>query len=575
MIEEVLVTARYNAKVDPVLGIWTWEVAVYLFLGGITAGILFFVAIVHLLGRQELRASGENSSLHHCVFCTIETEEIPLSPPVDHSAFDLGPRLTVVQSLDAKRVPAAGIGQDPTFHGGRLAEVGRRAAEAGLEAARSCCSGLAARGGCEPHQVLPFSTGVIGENLPVERLLAGLQSALDGLDEDGWPQAAEAIMTTDTRPKLVSRRVQLTGGPVTVTGIAKGAGMICPDMATMLAYLATDAGLQPALLQDCLERAVAPSFNSISVDGDTSTNDACVLLASGRGLLEQLMENLVSNAIKYTPAGRVLVGVRHAGPAARIEVIDTGPGIPEESHEKIFQEFLRLDPRANPERGLGLGLPVTILVDESGCQLGHMAGPAEWDSDDAKALIRALGLAARSLMLPAVMVSWGVASVAKAPSVRFTQITASEGTPSSTTVVTVPMSVEKLAGTRVDSSTASVKVATRRSMDPSPSLSAVVREERSGGVESALKVPLIAGLAAVAEALALPSVMVAPSVLRVSPTATVGSLVVSRKVTTSTVAELHTAEVMPAEPSNQVWAELRVSTVSMLPALIAGQRQRP
>ena len=96
-------------------------------------------------------------------------------------------------------------------------------------------------------------------------------------------EAAKAIMTTDTRPKLVSRRVQVGGRPVTVTGIAKGAGMIRPDMATMLAYLATDAGLEPGLLQTCLERAVAPSFNSISVDGDTSTNDACVLLASGRG----------------------------------------------------------------------------------------------------------------------------------------------------------------------------------------------------------------------------------------------------------------------------------------------------
>jgi glutamate N-acetyltransferase/amino-acid N-acetyltransferase len=155
--------------------------------------------------------------------------------------------------------------------------------ETGLAAARACCDGLAERGGCRPEQVLPFSTGVIGENLPVERLLAGLQPALDGLSEDGWPQAAEAIMTTDTRPKLVSRRIQVAGRPVTVTGIAKGAGMIRPDMATMLAYLATDAGLEPALLQACLERAVAPSFNSISVDGDTSTNDACVLLASGRG----------------------------------------------------------------------------------------------------------------------------------------------------------------------------------------------------------------------------------------------------------------------------------------------------
>jgi glutamate N-acetyltransferase/amino-acid N-acetyltransferase len=153
----------------------------------------------------------------------------------------------------------------------------------GIEDAQACCRGLATLGGCAPEQVLPFSTGVIGTNLPVARMLQAMPRALEALSEEGWPQAAEAIMTTDTRPKLVSRRVLLAGRPVTITGIAKGAGMIRPDMATMLAYIATDAAVPQQLLQLCLEQAVAPSFNAITVDGDTSTNDSCVLVASGLG----------------------------------------------------------------------------------------------------------------------------------------------------------------------------------------------------------------------------------------------------------------------------------------------------
>ena len=153
----------------------------------------------------------------------------------------------------------------------------------GVEDAEACCRGLGLLGGCTSDRVLPFSTGVIGANLPVARMLDAMPRALDTLSEEGWPQAARAIMTTDTRPKLVSRQVLIAGQPVTITGIAKGAGMIRPDMATMLAYIATDATVSPALLQVCLEEAVGPSFNSITVDGDTSTNDACVLVASGRG----------------------------------------------------------------------------------------------------------------------------------------------------------------------------------------------------------------------------------------------------------------------------------------------------
>ena len=151
----------------------------------------------------------------------------------------------------------------------------------GLRAARETCRAVGAMAACPMSQVLPFSTGVIGEDLPIlpfQRAMPGLVASLDG---DGWAAAAKAIMTTDTRPKQCSCRVSLAAGQVTITGIAKGSGMIRPDMATMLAFLATDAQVPRGLLQELLEQGVAPSFNSITVDGDTSTNDACVLMATG------------------------------------------------------------------------------------------------------------------------------------------------------------------------------------------------------------------------------------------------------------------------------------------------------
>jgi len=151
----------------------------------------------------------------------------------------------------------------------------------GLEDARASCRMLAQRVGCAPEQVLPFSTGVIGEPLPVERIEAALDGAIADLCEDGWSKAAHAIMTTDTVAKGVSRTLELGGHRIVITGIAKGAGMIRPDMATMLAYIATDANVALSALQDCLRKAVDASFNRITVDGDTSTNDACVLVASG------------------------------------------------------------------------------------------------------------------------------------------------------------------------------------------------------------------------------------------------------------------------------------------------------
>lgn len=155
--------------------------------------------------------------------------------------------------------------------------------EAGLRAARETCALLAAETGCAVEAVLPFSTGVIGEPLPMAPMRRGLPQAVAALDEAGWRDAAWGILTTDTVPKGVSRRLEIDGRAVTITGISKGSGMIRPDMATMLAYLATDARVPQPVLAACLSRAVEHSFNRITVDGDTSTNDACVLIATGQG----------------------------------------------------------------------------------------------------------------------------------------------------------------------------------------------------------------------------------------------------------------------------------------------------
>ncbi len=160
----------------------------------------------------------------------------------------------------------------------------------GMGVCRASCEALAAEVGCSADEILPFSTGVIGESLPLEKMVQALPMAVAALNESGWSDAACAIMTTDTVPKLVSRTFNHAGSTLTVTGMAKGSGMIRPDMATMLAYVATDAGVDPALLQECLQQAVAPSFNSITVDGDTSTNDACVLMASGTGAAQEITE---------------------------------------------------------------------------------------------------------------------------------------------------------------------------------------------------------------------------------------------------------------------------------------------
>ncbi|MBM3356214.1 MAG: bifunctional glutamate N-acetyltransferase/amino-acid acetyltransferase ArgJ [Betaproteobacteria bacterium] len=160
----------------------------------------------------------------------------------------------------------------------------------GVAAARQSCSELARLLGCASSQVLPFSTGVIMEPLPVEKIAGGLPACLADLGADRWFAAAQAIMTTDTLPKAASRRVAVGAASVTVTGIAKGAGMIHPNMATMLAFVATDARVSLPLLRAAVAQAAQRSFNCVTVDGDTSTNDAFMLIASGRADMPEITE---------------------------------------------------------------------------------------------------------------------------------------------------------------------------------------------------------------------------------------------------------------------------------------------
>jgi glutamate N-acetyltransferase/amino-acid N-acetyltransferase len=153
--------------------------------------------------------------------------------------------------------------------------------DAGLAVARESCERAAELAGCRADEVLPFSTGVIGEDLPLEKLTAALPALLARREPDQWLDAGWGILTTDTRPKGTSRRFVVNGIDYTLSGIAKGAGMLRPDMATMLAFIATDAPVAPTLLDSLLRRAVDLSFHRISIDGDTSTNDAVTLAATG------------------------------------------------------------------------------------------------------------------------------------------------------------------------------------------------------------------------------------------------------------------------------------------------------
>ncbi len=160
----------------------------------------------------------------------------------------------------------------------------------GLENAQQTCVKLAELAGVQEFEVLPFSTGVIGEQLPMERVLSGIQPALDSLNENAWVDAATGIMTTDTTPKGASEQFELDGVTYTMTGISKGAGMIRPNMATMLSFVTTDAPISRELVQLMLKTSVEQSFNRITIDGDTSTNDSCIFAATGAAGGDEISE---------------------------------------------------------------------------------------------------------------------------------------------------------------------------------------------------------------------------------------------------------------------------------------------
>ena len=194
------------------------------------------------------------------VFTTNRFCAAPVTVAKEHLAAGKGVRALVVNTGNAN----AGTG------------------EQGMQSARRTCAELAQHLGCAPEQVLPFSTGVIMEPLPVDKIVAGMPQAIANLKADNWFDAAHAIMTTDIVAKAVSKQVQIGGKAVTVTGISKGSGMIHPNMATMLGYIATDAAIAQPLLQAMVREAANKSFNCITVDGDTSTNDALMLIATGK-----------------------------------------------------------------------------------------------------------------------------------------------------------------------------------------------------------------------------------------------------------------------------------------------------
>jgi len=205
----------------------------------------------------------------------------------------------------------------------------------------SSCQALSELTGCAVDKVLPFSTGVIGEYLPVEKICYKMPSLLNSLSSDNWLNVAEAIMTTDTVPKGVSRTIEIDNQSITVTGIAKGSGMIKPDMATMLAFIATDAEISKTVLQDILSHSVNRSFNRICVDGDTSTNDACVLLATGLGDVSAInscdhqYEKIIRDTIADVCIELAKSIIRDGEGASKFVTIDVCDGVSEAECLKI------------------------------------------------------------------------------------------------------------------------------------------------------------------------------------------------------------------------------------------------
>jgi glutamate N-acetyltransferase/amino-acid N-acetyltransferase len=205
----------------------------------------------------------------------------------------------------------------------------------GIGDALACCDALAEQLGCSGQEVAPFSTGVIGERLPREAIIDALPACVGQLAESSWADAAHGIMTTDTLAKGVSREFEVEGSSLTITGIVKGAGMICPNMGTMLAFIATDASVTRDVLQECINQTVTHSFNRITIDGDTSTNDSFVLVATGQGQAP-LIDN--ADSVEFMQLAQVVSQVtselaqaivRDAEGATNFITIDVSGGVSE------------------------------------------------------------------------------------------------------------------------------------------------------------------------------------------------------------------------------------------------------
>ncbi|HZV97553.1 MAG TPA: bifunctional glutamate N-acetyltransferase/amino-acid acetyltransferase ArgJ [Methylophilaceae bacterium] len=212
--------------------------------------------------------------------------------------------------------------------------------EEGMQRARETCSALAGLLGVSPQQMLPFSTGVILEPLPVERVVAGLPECIGNLSEDNWLNAAEAIMTTDIVAKGTSRQIILEGRTITITGISKGSGMIHPNMATMLGYIATDAAVSQTALESIIQHAVNRSFNCITVDGDTSTNDSLIIMATGQAGAAEISEDsvdfkLLRDAITDVAVVLAQAIVRDGEGATKFMTINVEAGADEEECRKV------------------------------------------------------------------------------------------------------------------------------------------------------------------------------------------------------------------------------------------------
>jgi glutamate N-acetyltransferase/amino-acid N-acetyltransferase len=275
--------------------------------------------------------------------------------------------------------------------------------QAGIDAALRCCQLVSKAATVQTNSVLPFSTGIIGEALPVDKIETGLPEAYENLSMGNWAAAAQGILTTDTRPKLASVQVEIDGEAVTVTGMAKGSGMIKPDMATMLAFVFTDARISQAVLEQKLRRVVSHSFNRITVDGDTSTNDCCMLVASGVSkvqidagdsvgsqdfdrALEQVFEALATGLIRDAEGATKFITIRVREGASAAECLQVAYTVAESPLVKTA--FFASDPNwGRILAAVGRSGLQDLKLDSINIALGDVAliSKGELDSDYSEA----------------------------------------------------------------------------------------------------------------------------------------------------------------------------------------------